>query len=175
MYSNARATRNVLYSGDRAGSHYFNVMENTTSSESADAWSGNIQPGFTNHVLAFVLNPMVSYRHLELFGNIETATGSGSSAAPDRTWRQQSVDAVYRVLEDHLYVAARFNRATGEITTATADVDVRRFQIGAGLFLTRNVLAKIEFVSQTYAGFPSNNILSGGRFRGIMLEGAVRF
>jgi hypothetical protein len=31
MYSDAKATSNVLYSGDRAGSHYFYVLENTAS------------------------------------------------------------------------------------------------------------------------------------------------
>ena len=65
MYNDAKSTDNVLYSGDRAGSHYFDVLENTASTESGNAWSGNIQPGFTDHVASYVLNPFVKYYHLD--------------------------------------------------------------------------------------------------------------
>ena len=175
MYTVGQATANALYSGDRAGSHYFDVMENTASTERANAWSGNVQPGFTHHVTAFVLNPLVKYADLELFGNFETATGGATAGGPDRTWRQQSVDAVYRVLDDFAYVAARYNTAAGTIVGAPRDVEVHRVQLGMGLFITRNFLAKLELVRQTHQGYPGDHILNGGRFSGVMLEGAVKF
>jgi hypothetical protein len=176
MYNDAKSTDNVLYSGDRAGSHYFDVLENTTSTESGNAWSGNIQPGFTDHVASYVLNPFVKYYQLEFFGNIETATGAGATETANRTWRQLSGDLVYRFLpQDRMYVAARINTAAGEIVGAPADVNVERTQFGLGLFVTRNLLAKVEYVNQTYNGFPATNILNGGRFHGLMFEGAVSF
>jgi hypothetical protein len=175
-YNDMRATSNVLYSGDRAGSHYFDVLQNTASTESGNAWSGNIQPGFTNHVVAYVVNPFVKLNGLEVFGNIETATGAAATETSNRTWRQQSGDVVYRFLRDEsAYVAARYNTATGELIGAPAEVEVHRTQFGAGYFITHNVLAKAEWVNQDYDGFPSGNILNGGRFRGMMFEGAVAF
>lgn len=176
MYNDALSTGNVLYSGDRAGSHYFDVLQNTTSTESANAWSGNVQPGFTDHVAAYVVNPFVKYYGLELFGNIETSTGAAASETRNRTWRQNSGDIVYRFLpEDRMYVAARYNTASGEIVGAPTDVNVKRTQLGVGYFITKNVLGKFEWVNQTYNDYPTNNILSGGKFKGFMLEGAVSF
>jgi hypothetical protein len=176
MYNDAKSTSNVLYSGDRAGSHYFDVLENTTSTETGNAWSGNIQPGFTNHVAAYVVNPFVKYYHLEFFGNIETATGAAATETANRTWRQLSGDLIYRFFpNDRMYVAARLNTAAGELVGAPSDVNVRRTQFGLGMFVTRNILAKAEWVDQRYNGFPSTNILNGGRFSGMMLEGAVSF
>jgi hypothetical protein len=176
MYNDAKSTDNVLYSGDRAGSHYFDVLENTASTESGNAWSGNIQPGFTDHVASYVLNPFIKYYGLELFGNIETATGAAAAETSNRTWRQLSGDIVYRFLaHEQMYVAARINTATGEIVGAPADVGVQRTQLGLGLFITRNLLAKVEWVNQNYNRFPGNNILNGGNFHGLMFEGAVGF
>jgi hypothetical protein len=176
MYNDAKSTDNVLYAGDRAGSHYFDVLENTASTESGNAWSGNIQPGFTDHVASYVLNPFVKYYHLEFFGNIETATGAAATETSNRTWRQLSGDLVYRFFpKDRMYVAARINTATGEIVGAPTDVSVQRTQLGLGVFVTKNLLAKAEWVNQTYANFPATNILNGGKFSGLMLEGAVSF
>ena len=72
---------------------------------------------------------------------------------------------VYRFLShEQLYVAARINTATGEIVGAPGNVGVQRNQLGGGLFITRNLLAKVEWVNQNYNRFPGNNILNGGNF-----------
>ncbi len=175
-YNDAEATSNVLYSGDRAGSHYFDILGNTTSTETGNAWSGNIQPGFTNHVAAYVVNPFVKCHGLEVFGNIETATGAAATEASDRTWRQKSGDVVYRFLpNERAYVAARFNTANGEIVGGTTDVNVQRTQFGFGLFVTKNVLAKGEWINQTYSHYAATSLYNGARFHGLMFEGAVGF
>ena len=36
-------------------------------------------------------------------------------------------------------------------------------------------MAKGEYVSQKYFGYPNTNKLNGGRFNGMMLEGIVGF
>jgi hypothetical protein len=175
-YNAAKSTSNVLYSGDRAGSHYFDILGNTTSTESGNAWSGNLQPGFTDHVASYVVNPFVKYNGLEVFGNFETATGAAATETSNRTFRQNSGDVVYRFLNgEQAYVAARYNVANGELLGIPTDVNIQRTQFGAGLFLTKNVLAKVEYVNQTYNGYPTSNILNGGNFRGVMFEGAVGF
>jgi hypothetical protein len=176
MYNDAKASSNVLYSGDRAGSHYFDVLENTQSTESGNAWSGNLQPGFTNRVASYVVNPFIKYDHLEFFGNFETSTGGAATEATDRTWRQQSGDLTYRFLDrEKAYVAFRYNTAEGQLVGNPVDVNIVRTQYAVGYFITKNVLAKVEYVNQDYNKFLATDIRNGGNFKGLMFEGAVGF
>lgn len=176
MYNDAKATSNVLYSGDRAGSHYFDVLENTASTESGNAWSGNLQPGFSNRVASYVVNPFLKYDGFEFFGNIETSTGGAAVETTDRTWRQQSGDFIYRFLENEkAYVAFRYNKAEGQLVGDPVDANIVRTQYAFGLFLTKNILAKIEYVNQGYNNFVATDIRNGGNFKGVMFSGVVAF
>lgn len=176
MYNDARATSNVLYSGDRAGSHYFDVLENTSSTESGNAWSGNLQPGFTGRVASYVVNPFIKYYGFEFFGNVETSTGGAAAETTDRTWRQQSGDFIYRFLEnEQAYVAFRYNKAEGQLVGDPVDANIIRTQYAFGYFLTRNILAKIEYVNQDYSNFLPTDIRNGGNFKGVMFSGVVAF
>lgn len=175
VYTTAKSVNNTLFSGDRAGSRYYDVLENTTSTESAQAWSGAIQPGFRSHVRALVINPFIKYQGLELFGNIEQAKGRATAETADRTWNQYVGEAVYRFLDDQLYVAGRYNSARGQLSGITGDVGANRYQLGGGWFVTPNIMAKAEYVNQKYNDFPSTDIRNGGRFSGIMIEGVVAF
>jgi hypothetical protein len=175
VYAKAKSVSNTLYSGDRAGSRYYDVMENTASTESAQAWSGAIQPGFKSEVHAAVINPFIKYGGLELFGNVEQAKGRAVTEAADRTWRQNVGEVVYRFLGDQVYVGGRYNAAWGELAGITGNVKVNRYQLGGGWFVTPNVLAKAEYVSQKYLDFPTTDIRNGGKFNGLMIEGVVAF
>ena len=175
MYAAYRSNSNTLYTGDRAGSPYFMVLENTTATETAQAWSGNIRPGFANAVHAYVANPFVKYRGLELFGNIETATGKATTEAAKRTMRQLAVDGTYRFYGDRLYAAARYNTLNGQLRGIANDITVDRVQIGGGWFVMPTLLTKLEYVSQTYHAFPANDIRNGGKFNGVMITGTVAF
>ncbi len=92
LYKTDRSASNTLYTGDRAGSRYYDVLENTASTETANAWSGNIRPGFSNRVTAYVVNPFVRIAGVEYFGNFEAAKGSALTTADPtlRTWRQHA-------------------------------------------------------------------------------------
>jgi len=168
-YFTARSVKNTLYTGDRAGTHYHDVMDNATNN-----WSGNVVPGFASNVAAIVVNPFIKYNDFELFGNFETATG-GASTEPDRTWRQNAVDAVYRLASDKAYLAARWNTAAGKLPALPDAVRVQRVQFGLGVFVTDNILSKIEYVQQTYLDFPTTDVRHGGVFKGLMVQGAVLF
>jgi hypothetical protein len=63
----------------------------------------------------------------------------------------------------------------GQLVGITNDVKVNRYQLGGGWFVTPNVLAKAEYVSQKYLDFPTTDIRSGGKFNGLMIEGVVAF
>ncbi|HEU4927720.1 MAG TPA: hypothetical protein VFT24_11750 [Vicinamibacterales bacterium] len=176
MYRSDKGMSNTLYSGDRAGSRYYWVMENTAATESANYTSGAINPGFKNKVQAFQMNPFVKYRHLEVFGVLERAEGKASAELDERVWKQYAVDAVYRFLpDDAAYFGVRYNKATGTLTGISGDVGANRWQASGGWFVTANILAKAEYVDQKYVGFPATNIRNGGRFKGFMLEGVVAF
>src|SRR5262245_61567515 len=75
LYKTDKAMSDTLYGGDRAGSRYYWVLENTQASETAQAFSGTINPGFKNKVTAVQVNPFVKFRGLELFGVLERAEG----------------------------------------------------------------------------------------------------
>ncbi len=176
MYRTKKALSNTLYGGDRAGSRYYYVMENTAATESAQFTSGLLNPGFRNEVTAFQVNPFVKFRGLELFGVLERAEGKASTETSKRQMDQFAGDVVYRVGPgEPLYVAARFNRVNGQLLGIANDITVDRVAVGGGWFITPGLLAKLEYVSQEYKGFPPTNIRSGGKFHGLMLEGVVAF
>ena len=175
MYSTKKAASNTLYGGDRAGSRYYWVLENTTATEAAQAFSGSLNPGFRNKVTAFQVNPFVQFRGFELFGVIEKADGMASTEAVERGWKQYAVDGVYRFADNRLFLGARYNKAQGDLVGIANEVGARRVQIGGGWFILPGLLAKVEYVKQTHFGYPANNIRNGATFNGLMLEGVVAF
>jgi len=175
FYTNKKSVSNTLYSGSRAGSRYYSVVENAQSTETAQAWSGDVQPGFKNKVTAFVVNPFVKVQGFEFFGNLEQASGKATAEKVHRVWTQYAGEGLYRFLGDQLYVGGRYNLAKGALAGMTGDVKVERIQTGGGWFVTSNVLAKAEFVRENYMKFPANDIRSGANFNGFMIEGVVTF
>jgi hypothetical protein len=175
LYNTNKAASNTLYGGDRAGSRYYWVTENTAATESAQFTSGLINPGFRNEVTAVQINPFVTFRGFELFGVIERAEGKASTEAVERTWNQVAVDGVYRFADNKLFVGARYNKAQGDVVGITSEVGAKRVQVGGGWFILPGLLAKVEYVKQTYFGYPAQNVKNGAKFNGLMLEGVVAF
>jgi hypothetical protein len=175
-YGSAKSRSNTLYTGDRGGSPYFMVLENTAATETANAWSGNIRPGFANVVHSYMVNPFVKYRATEFFGTIETSTGKASAESHKRTVRQLAGEGIMRFgSADQLYVATRYNRVAGELTGLSSDMSTDRWQFGGGWFVLPTVLAKVEYVVQRYYDFPTIDIRSGGQFKGIVFGGSLAF
>ena len=175
-YRAAKALNSTLYGGDRAGSRYYYVLENTQATESAQFTSGAINPGFRNEVTAVQLNPFVKFRRLEVFGVIERAKGRASSEPTDRIWRQYAADVVYRFFpRDQAYAGVRYNEAFGDLAGLSGEVGARRWHLAAGWFVTPNVLMKTEYVTHAFSGYPIWHVRHGGRFNGLMLEGVVGF
>ncbi len=175
IFSQKSALSNTFYGGDRGGSPYFLVMENTQATTSANAWSGTLNPGFRSDVHAVMINPFVKVGGLELFGVAERSKGSSAGETSDRTWHQYDVDAVYRFLGDKLYVGYRYNTAKGQLAGMTNDVSVNHNALGAGWFVTPSLLLKGEYVNQSYNDFPTSDIRSGGNFKGFTMSGVVAF
>ena len=114
VYKTDRAMNSTLYGGDRAGSRYYWVMENTQATESAQHTSGLLNPGFRNKVTAVQINPFVKYHGLEFFGVIERAEGKAATELTERAWNQYAADIVYRFFpREQVFAGVRFNKATG--------------------------------------------------------------
>ncbi|MDX1530250.1 MAG: hypothetical protein R3362_01860 [Rhodothermales bacterium] len=175
-YTTTASHNNTLYAGDRAGSRYYLVMEDADASAGSDFRSGLINPGLRDRVTAFQLNPFVKVHGLELFGVVERAEGRAHNETEDRVWNQYAVDAIFRFLpQEQLFVGARYNTASGQLQGMAEDVTVNRWALGAGWFVTPNVLAKVEYVNQTYSDFPTDDLCYEGEFNGFMIEGVVAF
>ncbi len=176
IYTNRHSTEQNLFTGDRGGSRYYFVMENTAATETGNFRSGMLGPGMSHKMTAMVINPFIKFNGLELFGLAERAQGRTLTETTERTWNQYAVDATYRFLPNEpLYVAARYNTVSGPLAGTTNDIGATRWQFAAGWYLTDNIVLKGEYITQTYNDYLPTSILNGGKFHGLMIEGAVAF
>lgn len=182
-----------LYSGDRAGSRYYLVMnEQTATGGGTDIKSphltGDYNPSAYGTVLddnSFMLNLFAEFKGLEFFALYEIASGANSNwIAPtppavtpvaayvesDYDFSQYSVEGIYRFGgEKQFWVGARYNSVTDQ-----EDQVVTRLQGIGGWKLTKNVMAKFEYVDQKYKDFAKYNKEEAG-FSGFMVEAAISF
>lgn len=184
------------WSSERAGSRYYYVMShalynynattvsnNATTDLAANATTGRFNPGFGNWFTTVMFNPFVKYKGFEFFGTIELAQGGdkkGVDAA--RKVNQYAGDVVYRFgTNEKFYVGARYNVVSGKLANADLDeVSVNRFESTVGWFMTKNILAKLAYTTQSYNDYTqfsgnSLNDLYGGKFNGLMFEAVITF
>ncbi len=166
IYNSPESPYMYLYTGDRAGSRYYNVMEGSFR-------SGRFNPGFGNEVTAIMINPFIKYQGFEFYGVFENSSGKSIDEADTRTFNQYGAELLYRFgANENVYLGGRYNLVSGELSTGQ-DVDIDRLNIGGGWFLTKNVLAKLEYVTQSYDGF--TDLYEDGQFDGVMLEAVISF
>jgi len=176
LFSQTRSMNQTLYSGDRAGSRYYMVIENTAATESAQKNSGMFDPAFRSAVHAYQINPFVKYGGLELFGVIEQTKGAAATDTVKRDFTQYAADAVYRFLKNEkAYVGARYNVVNGEFAGLTNEASAERAALAGGWFITPIILLKGEWVNQKYTDFPMTDIRNGAKFKGFVVEGVVAF
>ena len=171
-YMNDNAGRATLYAGDRAGSHYWGVVDNATAGQFTN---GRISPNFTEEIQALQINPFVEVGPVEVFGVIERAKGRTASETELREVTQYAVDGLVRLLNDRVYVAGRYNTVDGQIVRLDAEHQIDRTVFAAGWFVTKNVLLKGEYVTQKYDGWGTSSILNGAKFDGFVMQGVVSF
>ncbi len=177
FYWDKSAASNSLFAGDRTGSHYVYVMENTVATTDGNFRSGRYTPAFSQEVFTFMINPFVKYRGLELFGAFEMAHGRTITEPDMREATQYAVDLIYRfpAKTEAFWIGGRYNSITAEMPLNPTETSINRVVCSAGWFLTKNIMLKGEYVSQVYKAFPTTDIRSGGKFDGIMMEAVVGF
>lgn len=173
VYTNqGETTGTSLYGGDRAGGRYYNVMRMLGSS--ASNFEGRFNPRFAQ-MTAFQVNPFVKIKGLEFFGIYEIASNNEESG--NGKFTQLAGELIYRFgSTEQLYIAGRYNIVTGETAEGAPEREIKRLNIGAGWFMTKNIATKIEYVTQTYegGGFAGTKY-AGGEFDGIVVEAAISF
>lgn len=175
VYHTNKSANAYLYSADRAGSRYYFVMEPEGATSAGNFTSGRFNPGLRNEVTSFMINPFVKYGGLEFFGTLEVASGKANAEQDTRSFNQYAGELIYRFgNQENIYVGGRYNLVDGEMPGGT-NVDISRFNLAAGWFMTKNILAKVEYVNQKYNGFPVNDLRNGGKFDGVVLEAVISF
>lgn len=180
--SSSAASGVTLYSGDRTGSNYQNVIETwkdkdgVIKASTAMYSSGRLNPGFSKKIDAVMLNGFLKVHGFELFGTYETAQGRTNKETAVRKASQYAVDGVYRFgRSENLFLGLRYNSAKATLASQTDDVTVNRFAVAGGWFIVKNLLLKAEYVDQRYKDFAPADYRSGGQFKGYVIEAVVGF
>lgn len=173
VYTNGDTPRNTIYGGDRAGSRFYEVME---AAAAQSDFSGRLNPGFTNEITSFQINPFLKYKGLEFFGTYEHSKGKTNSESATRDVTQMAGELIYRMLpREQVYIGARYNTVSGRLAGMDNDITINRTELAAGWFTTKNLLLKVAYVDQDYLDFPNTDIRAGGEFNGMMIEAVIGF
>lgn len=178
IYTVNNTTGIYLYGGDRAGARYYSVMDEEGGTE--NDFSGRINPGYKTNMTAIMINPFVKFKGLEFFGIYENSSGRDDAVdvgfTGNRNWSQIAGEAIYRFgKQEQLYAGVRYNSASGQLPGVETDkVKVDRFNIGGGWFMTKNILAKLEYVAQSYKDYTTVQF-EDGKFSGFVIEAVIAF
>lgn len=177
IYTTGQSPSIYLYSGDRAGSRYYHVLDGGFRS---GRFAPSFTPGFgdppgVGEMTSIMINPFVKYGGLEFYGVYENVSGQLSSEADSRTFNQYGAELLYRFgAAEDVYLGTRYNMVGGEMMGGQ-DIEITRWNVGGGWFLTENVLAKLEYVTQKWDGYAATSKYGGAEFSGIMLEAVISF
>lgn len=183
-YYTAGSYRNTLFGGDRTGSNYYGVMYHVAPSSSTFT-NGRFNPGLSDKLSAVMGNLFLKYSPVsgvsfESFTTLEQAKGRSAGEADLRTADQFVTDLVVRFgADEQFYVGGRYNTLKADMAAAgntpAYTADINRTAVAAGWYMTKNIMAKVEYVKQNYDGFPDNSIYSDAQFDGLTLAGSIAF
>jgi hypothetical protein len=169
-------TGTYLYGGDRGGSRYYGIMETIVdnAARAGSDFEGRLNPRF-KEVTAIQINPFVKFKGLEFFGIYEMISNGSDQGSGKFT--QIATEVLYRFGKDeNLYLGGRYNKVSGEMSDTAPTMEINRINIGAGWFMTKNILTKVEYISQKYEGAGwTGGKYEGGEFNGLVIEATIGF
>ena len=169
-----------MFTGNRSGERYAGVLGGGQA-------PGNVFPQGGEKFSAAQFD--VTWKNespLELYGHVGRTQDldiNGSAAGtPEEKWMYYAGDVVYR-LNSSLYAAARYSNATVDTLAGNAsNGKVDRIQVGGGLWLSKNLLVKVEYVNQKYSGFAEGQMVNNNiqawrnpQFSGVISEVSFSF
>ncbi|MEX1240649.1 MAG: hypothetical protein WEB30_13070 [Cyclobacteriaceae bacterium] len=176
-------TGSYLYGGDRAGGRYYYVMHTVPDAagkfEGAD-FEGRWNAKFSKQN-ALQINPFIKFKGLEFFGVYELADGSKAIGEPqvdeEGSYTQLAGELVYRFgADEQFYFAGRYNTINGKAKDKDLiDQGIERYNLGGGWFISKNILAKVEYVRQQYTGKAWTGRFNDAEFNGVNFEAVIGF
>jgi lysozyme family protein len=111
---------------------------------------GRLNPGFTEQVNTFMINPFVKYKGLELFATYENASGRAITEKSMRHATQYAADLIYRfpAKSENFWIGFRYNSVTSGVQGLAQNITINREVASAGWFLTKNIMLKLEYVNK---------------------------
>jgi len=177
------STGTWLYGGDRAGARYYNVLH-TVPEANGNSEGGNFDGRYNarfTKITAIQFNPFIKFKELEFFGIYELANGRNQFTQPqvdkEGAFTQLAAELLYRFGKDeNLYIGGRYNTVFGKTReSATVNLEINRLNVGAGWFLSKNILTKVEYVDQQYVGNAWLGRFAGAEFSGVNVEAVISF
>lgn len=175
-----------LYSSDKAGDVSRNIFGSTATASQSVGWniiSGYVKtPGNTYvsktaaDLLASKTNLFLKYKDTEFYALYEKADGK-DVYDKDMKMKHYAFDVVQRFSNDKFWVAARYENAIQEYDDAFndfGDAELTQWQLGAGWYLSKNAVAKLEYIDQKRENFA---IYKDGKasFDGFMVSASLSF
>jgi len=195
VYTTAGSLSNTLFGGDRTGSNYSAIMYNAAPG-TGTAFGGRFNPSLTDKLTTFMGNLFLKYNlsdgvSVESFTTLESAKGRKPSEKLERKANQFATDLVVRFGKaENFFVGARYNTVSADVAAATGaansttalmavpayKIDINRLAISGGWYVTKNIMAKVEYANQKYSNVPNvNYILNGYEFHGLSAEAVISF
>ena len=198
VYTTAGSGSNTLFGGDRTGSNYSAVMYNQAPGTTT-AFNGRYNPGLSDRVTTFMGNLFLKYKLMdglavESFTTLEAAHGGSAAEAKDRKASQFATDLIFRFgKSENFFLGIRDNTVSADVAAAKAVAAtapqtigqdavpaytqaISRLAVSGGWYVTKNIMAKVEYVDQKYTGVPNvNYILNGAQFHGLSAEAVIAF
>ncbi len=157
----ARGTN--LHRRERLGSSYSSVWNLLNDGSGAGEGPGQVRIGDGKELDAFQFDltwkPATTTYLKAHFGS---ATGSGpnpryNTAVGTEKWTYYGAD-ITQYLTGSIYLAARYSEASASEFGDVAAGSVNRIQFGAGAWLTRRMLLKLEYVTQAAKGWDPETV-----------------
>lgn len=178
--------RSDLYAGDKAGPVAISVLGAASTASMSSGWnamSGYVRtPGGTYvsktaaDILASKTNFFARYHDTEFYASYEKANGK-DIYDKDMDMDHYAVTLVQRFVNDKYWVAGRYENAVVKYQDAFndfGDAELTQWQLSAGWYLSKNAVAKIEYIDQEREKF---SIYKNGKasFDGFMIAASLSF
>lgn len=180
-HSRSATSRATLFSGNRSGERYGGVLGGGQA-------PGGVLIGAGKDLAAgqFDITWDKAEIPLKLYANYgvvnDDNTNGPAPGKPRDKWNYYAAEMVYK-FNPIVYASARYSAADADkLRSISSNGKVARIQIGGGLWISRNMLMKVEYVDQKYTGFAANDVINNGilagrdpEFKGIVSEVSFAF
>ncbi len=185
VYNVESVNRQDLYLGDKSGNVIRNVYGTVNTNVLSSGWDptrnyvnykGTKQYTSAPDLLAAKTNLFVKYKDTELYGMYEMIDAEDTMGKSIKV-NHYAIDLVQRFYNDKFWIAGRYENAVQEYKDSyndLGDAELTQYQATLGWFLSKNAVAKIEYIDQEREKF---SIYRDGKasFNGFMVNASLSF